>query len=279
MLRYFISSLSVIMKKSCGLFLIAAVMLCTFTISTPASENEGFPVRIVSQPKPSLEDLERERQTTARQQADLTAQQTVASATVSLSMWSKWQFMLSLLGTAGIAISIILAREQIKSAKHALETTERAYVVAGGIRYISHPSPTGLFWRMRPSWINRGATPTRKVRVSVGYELRDDDLPGDFDFVGSLPPRIATVNLHQDGGSIEANPIDYYASDLLLIATGKRRLFVFGQCDYEDVFGRSHTTRFCVTAINITGDVSMPYTPANNVEIPWAVLDRFNSDD
>jgi|SRR5581483_9149365 hypothetical protein len=55
--------------------------------------------------------------------------------------------------------------------------SERAYVHLNQIRWISHRSTKDdrIFWRIRPQWINSGNTLTRRLRVYVHYELRDNE--------------------------------------------------------------------------------------------------------
>jgi hypothetical protein len=168
---------------------------------------------------------------------------------------------------------------QVRISELAMIANNRAYVHHDGFRWISHPDPNGkLFWRIRPSWRNTGNTPTRKLRIYIGYELRDYPLPADFSF--SVPDDVSMpVVTLESKGRVESVPYDLWADDLLSTSEGKKFFWVWGVASYRDIFPGTpeHITRFCVHITNVSGNPRRPYSESDNVvDIRFQTYDKNN---
>jgi hypothetical protein len=148
------------------------------------------------------------------------------------------------------------ARDSADTAKISMVASDRAYVHHNEFRWISHKNigDGQIFWRIRPRWINSGNTPTRRLRVYVHYEPRDDELPKDYKFVPGKVEFVPTTIAPK--GELESGHRDITGADLVAISRGEKHLYVWGTASYRDVFpGTSeHITKFCVYAANVSGD-------------------------
>jgi hypothetical protein len=176
----------------------------------------------------------------------------------------------------------IAARDSADISKMTMISRDRAYVHHNGFRWISHPTtgaPDQIFGRIRPRWINSGNTPTRNMSVHVDYELRDTALPDDFVFSyerSSIPAMIAPH------GAIESAFRNISSEDLTMIKEGRKFFYAWGTATYRDVFPDTpdRITRFCVFAINVSGDPLRGWHEQNNpLEIIFATYSRHNCAD
>ncbi len=128
---------------------------------------------------------------------------------------------------------------------------ERAFVfvkvldMANTIPGMSHIISVDL----SPKWENGGSTPALHVHLQVNVEIREDDLPNDFDFPDRwnegedrtrhpvfLAPK-ATTN-----GSPRTIP----GNIIPLIFAKQKQAFIYGWAEYDDVFTKQRRrTEFC----------------------------------
>lgn len=161
----------------------------------------------------------------------------------------------------------VAARDNADVAKLSMVASDRAYIHYNGCRWISHHdnSDGHVFWRVRAIWINSGNTPTRKMKVHVERELRDDELPLDFPFASpEQAPKPVSI---APKGTIESGYFDIDGSDLVAVATGSKHLYIWGVARYRDVFPETaeHVTKFCVHARAITGNPMQGYDAKANI--------------
>ncbi len=193
-----------------------------------------------------------------------------------------WQLRLFRRSLGDTRIAAEAARDSAITGRTSMIGSNRAYVHYNGCRWISHPDGTTekYFWRIRPKWTNAGNTPTRKLRVRVSYDLRDDPLPDDLilgygnsiDVPTTIPP----------GSEIESNPYDIYAEDIDKIMKGQKYFYFWGIATYYDVFDplKMHTTKFCCTLTNVTGNVFKGFDEKTNpVHMIFAFHHRHNCSD
>ncbi|MBS0240316.1 MAG: hypothetical protein JSR89_18025 [Proteobacteria bacterium] len=171
-------------------------------------------------------------------------------------------------------------REQALVSRTSMVAGDRAYVHYAGCRWISHTlSGTGeVFWRIHPRWINSGNTPTRGLRVYAHYELRDSPLPADYSFTrdAEVELQLATI---PPKGVIESGPRDFLGTDLVAVQNGTKFLYVWGVAEYRTVFGDPCVTRFCVQALNLTGNPLQVWNPEQPFDIAFAHVERNNCSD
>ena len=117
----------------------------------------------------------------------------------------------------------------------------RAYLSAFGL-------PDSLRFPIEPSRIlnftirNSGTTPARKVRIVARWEVRDS-ITNDPATM-SMEPLDNGITI---GSSVEMSEIAACAGTQ---ASARRsRLFLYGKITYEDVFGDSHLSIFCLDYI------------------------------
>jgi hypothetical protein len=174
------------------------------------------------------------------------------------------------------------ARESVDIGKTSMISGDRAYVHFAGCRWISHKleGTERVFWRIRPTWINSGNTPTRKLYVYVYYEILDEPMQVDHAFTPAEHKRVpATI---PPKGQIESGPRDFFGDDLIDVKEGKKHLYVWGIATYRDVFPDTadHITKFCVVATNITGNPLEPWDDKSNIfNIAFTNYDRHNCAD
>ncbi|HEX4032730.1 MAG TPA: hypothetical protein VHX20_20390 [Terracidiphilus sp.] len=101
----------------------------------------------------------------------------------------------------------------------------------------------------RPLIFNTSLTPARNVRHRIKSAIFPIPLPDDFD--QSIAPEEETggnlVGAHQNAqmmGIVEDYVPDEQVEDIK-IGKSQQGVYTWGIVTYEDVFGESHTTRFC----------------------------------
>lgn len=174
------------------------------------------------------------------------------------------------------------SRESADTAKLSMIASERAYVHHNGCRWVSHRDPAnqGIFWRIRPRWINSGNTPTRKLNVFIRYELTDKPITENFAFTidesAPVPAALAPK------GIIESASYDIHAADLAAVRDGTKHFYILGIARYGAPFPDTprYVTRFCVVADIVTGDPAQMWNEATNpVEIRFRTYGWHNCAD
>lgn len=175
-----------------------------------------------------------------RDQDDLVAQQEMAR-------WSKWMFW----ATAFSALASVLAACLLYMTLHMTQTTShkqlRAYV---SMSFFELPVfSANQHIQMKFVLKNRGQTPAKNVRSAFRVEVWPYPLPPDWD-IGELRPDPAERVVLQAGGDQlighrSTRVIDQEAIARVTDGTSMR-LYAVGLVEYEDVFGRPHSTQMCV---------------------------------
>lgn len=177
----------------------------------------------------------------------------------------------------------VATRDLVRGTEKTAQAQLRAYVHYGACRWISHADRADghIFWRIRPRWVNGGATPTSRLHVYAHYELLDEELPTSYSFVEDplQQPVPTTIAPH---GIAESVPRDIDGTDLVAVSERRKHLYIWGIARYHDVLPgtRGHITKFCVYATNISGDPMRQWHATDNpVEIMFATYHRHNCAD
>lgn len=173
------------------------------------------------------------------------------------------------------------AKDSAVTSRWSMVASDRAYVHQNGFRYFSHfdKKTNQYFWRIHPLWINSGNTPTRKLEVYVGYELRDSPLPENFAFPITnkhIPTMIAPK------GIIASTHYDIEGPDVVAVSEGRKHFYVWGVARYRDVFPETEEriTKFCCFIRNISGNPLRAFDEKTNpVEMLFHLYDKHNCAD
>jgi len=158
-------------------------------------------------------------------------------------------------------------QRSIRVAERALVSVERAFVFVKGYAQIPQTGHDVRVreWAVMPILHNSGSTPTRHMLTHVSIETRDDELPDDFDFPDKGPP---------DAVEEPKNPLAFVGPkadlwmpalainvvDLDKINPGRKKIYIYGWIDYDDVFPHAerHRTEFCLEIIGVSPDYMTP---------------------
>lgn len=152
------------------------------------------------------------------------------------------------------------SKKAVETMQNVANTQLRAFVFPVSIFSFWESIPqTNLYgWRFRPQWQNSGATPTKNLTIHAWGELRETELPGNFDFnyatndlgSGLIPPRLILM-----GGIVPQGTPAISPQEILDIQTRKKIFYIMGWAKYNDVFSGTpqHITRFCWT-LTAAGD-------------------------
>lgn len=170
------------------------------------------------------------------------------------------------------------AKEAADAAKKAVELSDktaerqlRAYVILGPLSIVATDIRKPV---MNFRTLNVGLTPARNVRS--GQNIRIDRFPPREEFYkgnmqsldGVMPDRLGVVlgqnQFHESGDIKFTNPL----TDLQLnnIRNGIFAIYISGVIEYEDMFGKTRRTRFCMYTTGDTygSDPRMRYTDKGN---------------
>ena len=196
-----------------------------------------------------------------------------------------WQLRLIHESLADTKRSADAARDSADISKLSMVASDRAYVHFRRCTWISHQDVADghLFWRIRVEWINSGNTPTRSLAIYVHWELRDSELPNDYTFAMGNGTQAVHGTIYPQGViQTGSNLFDIKGTDLLAISQGRKHLYIWGCATYRDVFPGTqlHITKFCVEAMNLTGNPLLPWNATDNpVDIPFHSYSRYNCAD
>jgi hypothetical protein len=134
----------------------------------------------------------------------------------------------------------------------------RAYlsVVIGGATY---QDDKGLFFASRPVLVNNGHTPAYKISYWARADIVPWPLPPEFAFPPSgQATSYAAVLAPGHNFTLNARVSQYVNdTDVENVKRGTgipaKRLCIWGQVTYEDVFGETHFTNFCHGTIWLKG--------------------------
>jgi hypothetical protein len=158
-------------------------------------------------------------------------------------------------------------QKSIKIAERALISVERAFVFVKGYAQLPQIGHDGGVreWAIMPVLHNSGSTPTRHMLTHVSIEIRDHDLPDDFDFPDKWPDgeadelknALAFIGPKAD---IWMPALAVHVVDLDKINSGRKKVYLYGWIEYDDVFPDTerHRTEFCMEIIRVAADYTTP---------------------
>jgi hypothetical protein len=155
--------------------------------------------------------------------------------------------------------SITVAQKTADIAREALVKTERAFVYLEdfdtspvfGRRGSVDAHHTGWEVRqyvVRPRWRNNGNTPTRDMTVRVNWTPWVGDLPAEFAYKYGEDAKAAPMFLGPKAREW-SDAVRFAAHEATGVLEGRQSIFIWGRCDYRDVFGQPHHTRWCYRLI------------------------------
>jgi hypothetical protein len=258
-----------------------------------AKEQSPISVKIISTPETKDETLQERARRLAHESneqdlADFTrilAYTTIGLAIIAVAQACLfvWQLVYMRASIRDTKKAADAASDSSETAKQAMITGQRAYVHHNGFRWFSHLDNADgtYFWSIRPQWINRGNTPTRKGTVYVHWEFIDHALPDDYLFTMDSTVVLSPANLAPQT-PIQSGYLKVEAEDLVRVSKKEKHLYIWGVARYRDVFQDTpeHITKFCVYASEITGNPLEPYDAQKNpLEIVFLAYNRHNCAD
>lgn len=193
---------------------------------------------------PAEEDKARDE---AHDHADVCAQYRMAQAAER----GLWSLFLTLLFTGFAAVwawrAAVHTKRQADIAEDSYWHLQRAYVVADNITIEDSPAPLGGI-EIVVRWENCGNTPTRHLRQHTNFCSTDGvELPDDFMFHDSGGASSSTLVIPPK--SVRSSAKIYMKSSVFKdAALRKKRLWLWGWVEYDDIFEKSprHRTEVCV---------------------------------
>lgn len=181
----------------------------------------------------------------------------------------------TLLTTAGVFVAIlaalyarwsgISAKESATIARTALVATQRAFVFAPQIDALNIIDPATFLLQaiqVVPTWRNAGLTPARRLVASVEHSMF---APGEAPTISfdPAPPEVVRFDVGPQT-TFQGNVLVVPLSDIQKILEQKARMFVFGACQYDDVFQDTprHLTKYCFE-VEVAIDPRIPVNPQN----------------
>jgi hypothetical protein len=207
----------------------------------------------------------------------------LAAYTASVSSFTKLLVLVTVFVVfVGIVQGYWLYAAVRESAKqHA--TSNKAFVF---LRYFFY-TPTGMakaveYWRITPVFENNGNTATKRMISGHSALLTDKELPPKFDFPDTrFPPDGQPFFLSRDliGPHAQINGAPYILSieEILAIRDGKKKFYIWGWSDYDDIFEGTerHRTEYCYQ-LAILYD---PRNPNNTAALGMGLYGNFNNVD
>jgi hypothetical protein len=149
------------------------------------------------------------------------------------------------------------AKEQVALSRSALESTERAYVFCETIMSdwtAIKETEQVTKWTFTIVWRNTGKTPTRRaISISNKWEGTDGAVfPSDSDYPDYDEPLDMVIG---PNSVMHAGAFDIPVETLIAMRAGNTRIYIWGWCDYNDVFDGTprHLSEFCFEII-VTGN-------------------------
>jgi hypothetical protein len=216
---------------------------------------------------------QREKQELERRLVDYNGR--LASYTKVLVIVGALQLGALLLQAFFLRLSFKEARRGGDIARTAMIASQRAFIFASGIMGYYEPNATTqqFDWRLRPTWVNSGDTPSRSLKIHSRLMILDDVLQPGFDFdyettdtgSGLIGPKATKF-----GGVVPATPDPALTpQDVADMQASRKWVYLLGWARYRDVFEETpeHITRFC-WLVTPVGSPLTP-TPATPPTIRW----------
>jgi hypothetical protein len=160
------------------------------------------------------------------------------------------------LAAVGAVLAATRARQTVETMQDTAQRELRAYLAGVPDRIVGLvPTEQPQFWF---KVTNHGTTPARHMNHAAIMMIEAHPLPDNYAFPVLQPPheRASIAVLHPEspvpyfGQFTRGNP--FTGAEIIEVLHGHaagtgRRLHVFGQIDYTDIFGKRCWTRFCVS--------------------------------
>lgn len=147
-------------------------------------------------------------------------------------------------GAKGAAAAV----QSVQTLKERTARQLRAYLTVNVGSGLFQDRHANVKFAVLPSLLNSGQTPAHNVRYRSKAEILDAPLDPDFSFPLGFPDSGAALLGPHQSMTLNAGLVDFVDDELaenVKYARGNRRLYIWGEVKYEDVFGETHHTQFC----------------------------------
>ena len=149
-----------------------------------------------------------------------------------------------------IEVSAQAATDSVAALKDRTAKQMRAYVaviIGNGVYQERREGMGDLKFQAKPEIKNTGHTPAKNLRIQIKAAILPVPLPNDFGF--PLSPRTeGAAMLGAQQTAMLSAVVDEFVPDEEVAAIKEgaaRALYVWGLITYDDIFGESHSTKFC----------------------------------
>ncbi len=184
-----------------------------------------------------------------RQNVDsITASLVVVLVFSTIGLW--WSVRrLWLAGAENLAFAQETTRDAVVAIRQSLSSMERAFVFVESynLRQVSGEDPLRAF-HLTPAWKNAGKTRTVRARHHTSWAAMNAPMADDFAFPDVGTPSKPVPLLIGPGAAVGGHRIEIPHQQVLQALEGRAHLYVWGWCEYNDVFPGTprHRTEFCV---------------------------------
>jgi hypothetical protein len=184
-----------------------------------------------------------------RQNVDaITASLVVVLVFSTIGLW--WSVRrLWLAGAENLAFAQETTRDAVVAIRQSLSSMERAFVFVESynLRQVSGEDPLRAF-HLTPAWKNAGKTRTVRARHHTSWAAMNAPMADDFAFPDVGTPAKPVPLLIGPGAAVGGHRIEIPHQQVLQALEGRTHLYVWGWCEYNDVFPGTprHRTEFCV---------------------------------
>ncbi|BAM91093.1 hypothetical protein S58_51140 [Bradyrhizobium oligotrophicum S58] len=155
-------------------------------------------------------------------------------------------------------VSAETAQRAAVTAERALTVVERAFIMISDISIVTISQyHTIIVHRINVNVLNSGRTPARNY-VSCVNLVVVDDLPHDFRFADRTHDGLVAGVIGPQSRTYFQ--VDVFIQDALATHEGRKKTFIYGWMEYDDIFPDSarHRTEFCVSVEVFTDPRVMP---------------------
>jgi hypothetical protein len=143
--------------------------------------------------------------------------------------------------------SVAAAKKSANVAEESLTSLERAFVFPENFS-LTGPLGSPGFYCIATVWKNAGRSWTKRCINHINWRAFESPLLEDFNFPDFGDPQTRVHLLIGPGATVNGQRIDIPHSVFAETMEGRRHLYIWGWCEYDDIFLSTprHRTEFCV---------------------------------
>lgn len=160
--------------------------------------------------------------------------------------------------TEATTVAAKAAQDAVELARESAQIDQRAWVVIKAASFdkaISAGDPHTLNLVMT----NIGKTPANNVDIYFWTAISDETDPDKLPRPESSQHPSQGVAAPNVDIMVPASPVKLNAEQVAALTTGTLKYFAYGHISYRDVFGKKHTTKFCLFNYPTGGQLFAPY--------------------